>query len=423
MTEILKIITIYPIFLIFIFVPFPVFDKINNKLNLDFLSLNLITNCNILLFFSLFGIKIKDYQLLLILLYIFIFLLYLIKFKINLFKIKTNLTIFFICFFIFGCVIASELNFGWDAKYFYYIKSLFFYEGLGLDELNKFEHNKWHPHLGSYFWAFFWSLPFFDIEYFGRFFYLFIFCFSIYFVTIESNKNIFLNYTLFILTLLMTFNYERFSGLQEVLIFSFLIISAKILYDIKISNKFLKISLILMIANLILWIKSEGIVYAFFLITILMINKNISIKEKIITFFIFILLVLFKNFVFSYYEFELISQPYNFTFIKLINFNEFFYRLLNIIIYGGYYSLKNILFLIGLLILIRLYFFKNPQININNFVIFFILNILFIIFAYTFRDMEIIYSLKTTLERIIFTSSAFYIYLVILYVNQKLKIN
>ncbi len=423
MTEIFKIITIYPIFLIFIFVPFPVFDKINNKLNLDFLSLNLITNCNILLFFSLFGIKIKDYQLLLILLYIFIFLLYLIKFKINLFKIKTNLTIFFICFFIFGCVIASELNFGWDAKYFYYIKSLFFYEGLGLDELGKFEHNKWHPHLGSYFWAFFWSLPFFDIEYFGRFFYLFIFCFSIYFVTIESNKNIFFNYILFIITLLMTFNYERFSGLQEVLIFSFLIISAKILYDIKISNRFLKISLILMIANLILWIKSEGIVYAFFLITILMINKNISIKEKIITFFIFILLILFKNFVFSYYDFELISQPYNFTFIKLINFNEFFYRLLNIVIYGGYYSLKNILFLIGLLILIRLYFFKNPQININNFLIFFILNILFIIFAYTFRDMEIIYSLKTTLERIIFTSSAFYIYLVILYVNQKLKIN
>ena len=71
----------------------------------------------------------------------------------------------------------------------------------------------------------------------------------------------------------------------------------------------------------------------------------------------------------------------------------------------------------------KLYFFKNHQININNFVIFFILNILFIIFAYTFRDMEIIYSLKTTLERIIFTSSAFYIYLVILYINQKFKIN
>tara|TARA_Y100000389_G_scaffold135885_1_gene133418 strand:+ start:6497 stop:7768 length:1272 start_codon:yes stop_codon:yes gene_type:complete len=423
MTEILKILIIYPIFLIFIFVPFPVFNKINNKLNLDLLTVNLIINCNILLFFSLTGIKIKDYQSFLILFYILIFLFYLIKFKINPLKIKTNFIIFYFCFFILGCVVASELNFGWDAKYFYYIKSLFFYEGLGLNELSKFEHNKWHPHLGSYFWAFFWSLPFFEIEYFGRFFYLFIFCFSIYFVTIESNKNVLFNYTLFLTTLLMTFNYERFSGLQEVLIFSFLIISAKILYDIKISNRFFKISLILMIANLILWIKSEGIVYAFFLITILMMNKNISIKEKIFTSFIFLLLILFKNFVFSYYNFELISQPYNFAFIKLIDLNEFFYRLLNIIIYGGYYSLKNILFLIGIFILIKLYLFKNHQININNFVIFFILNILFIIFAYTFRDMEIIYSLKTTLERIIFTSSAFYIYLIILYINQKFKIN
>ena len=56
MTEIFKILIIYPIFLIFIFVPFPVFNKINNKLNLDLLTVNLIINCNILLFFSLSGI-------------------------------------------------------------------------------------------------------------------------------------------------------------------------------------------------------------------------------------------------------------------------------------------------------------------------------------------------------------------------------
>ena len=52
MTEILKILIIYPIFLIFIFVPFPVFNKINNKINLDLLTVNLIINCNILLFFT-----------------------------------------------------------------------------------------------------------------------------------------------------------------------------------------------------------------------------------------------------------------------------------------------------------------------------------------------------------------------------------
>ena len=70
----------------------------------------------------------------------------------------------------------------------------------------------------------------------------------------------------------------------------------------------------------------------------------------------------------------------------------------------------------------KLYFFKNHQINISNFVIFFILNILFIIFAYTFREWDYLL-IKDYSRKIIFTSSAFYIYLVILYINQKFKIN
>ena len=166
--------------------------------------------------------------------------------------IKINLFILFVSFIIFGLVIANNLDLGWDAKYFYHTKSLFFYEGLGLRELSEFEHNKWHPHFGSFLWAFFWSIPIFDIEYFGRLFYLFIFCFSIYFITVESNKNTLFNSALFFLILLITFNYERFSGLQEILIFSFLIISSKILYDLKISNKIFSVSSIYILG--ILWL-------------------------------------------------------------------------------------------------------------------------------------------------------------------------
>ena len=128
--------------------------------------------------------------------------------------------------------VSSNLNLGWDAKYFYYIKSLFFVEGLGLNELGSFEHNKWHPHFGSYLWAFFWGLPFIEIEYFGRLSYLFIFCFSIYFVTNFDSKNYKSN-LLYIALLILLFKYERFSGLQEILIFSFLAISSKILYQLK----------------------------------------------------------------------------------------------------------------------------------------------------------------------------------------------
>ena len=40
---------------------------------------------------------------------------------------------------------------------------------------------------------------------------------------------------------------------------------------------------------------------------------------------------------------------------------------------------------------------------------------MFIISAYLFRDMEIEYSIRTTMERIIFTSSGFYVFLIINY--------
>ena len=49
--------------------------------------------------------------------------------------------------------------------------------------------------------------------------------------------------------------------------------------------------------------------------------------------------------------------------------------------------------------------------------------LIFIFSAYLLRDLEIVYSLKTTLERIVFTSSGFYFYLVILFINKIFEIN
>jgi hypothetical protein len=46
-----------------------------------------------------------------------------------------------------------------------------------------------------------------------------------------------------------------------------------------------------------------------------------------------------------------------------------------------------------------------------------ILNSCFIFFAYIFRDMEIKYSVQTTMERIIFTSSGFYVFLVLNFIK------
>ena len=51
--------------------------------------------------------------------------------------------------------------------------------------------------------------------------------------------------------------------------------------------------------------------------------------------------------------------------------------------------------------------------------ILFILNIGFIISAYMFREMEIVYSLRTTMDRIIFTSSGMYVFYLINFFKSK----
>ncbi len=425
MNEIIKIILIFPIFLLFLSVPINIFKSSNNQINLNLLIFNLIINLNILLLFSFFPIPIKNYQLVLLGIYLLIFIYYLFSNKFNLHnlikKSYLNFLILFVTFIILSMNISNQLNLGWDAKYFYYIKSLFFFEGLGLTELSEFEHNKWHPYFGSYLWAFFWSLPNFEYEYFGRLFYLFTFCIAIYFITCSDKKNSVIQSILYLFLLILLFSYERFSGLQEVFLFSLLLISSKILYDLNFDKKFLNLLILLLIINLLIWTKSEGIVYSLIILSIILLNKKISFKEKVNFFLIIIFLLCIKYLVYSVYNFETNSQPYNVNQIFNITLESFIYRLEKIIIYSAYYSLKNPLFVIGIFILIYLNFNKINRLDLRNYNIFFTLNIFFIFGAYLLRDMEIIYSLKTTLERIIFTSSSFYIYLISLFINKLIE--
>ena len=425
MIEISKIFFIFPIFLLLLVVPFCIFDKNNGQFKFTILNLNLLINLNLLLIFSFFTIAITSYQIIFLSLYFLFFLFQTINLKFYNFKFYNGVIffLFIFTFIIYSMVIASELNLGWDAKYFYYIKSLFFAEGLNLSELNNFEHNKWHPHFGSYIWAFFWKLPFFDLEYYGRLFYLFIFCFAILYLVFSTNFNIYLKSILFLLIIILTFNYERFSGLQEIIIFSLLIISSKILFDLEKRKKLEDIFVLFLISNLIIWTKSEGIVYAFIILFVMISNRKLNLSEKIYIIFTFLLLICFKNIMYLHLNFDLNSQPYNLNFIFSLDYEAILFRIKNIIIYGAYYSIKNIFFILGGIVLALLNFNKKNKFKIKIFNIYFILNTLFILFAYLFREMEIIYALRTTMERVIFTSSGFYIYLLLLYTNNHLKIN
>ena len=157
MIEITNIILALFSFLLITFVPLNIFNTKNKIFNdcssLDLSSFNLIINCNILLIFSLLPLAMENYNYIYYtFLILFFFYSYFRKFK-NLKDFKSmTLNIIFLAsiFFIISIHVTAKLKLGWDAQFFYFIKSLFFIEGQNFYDLNKFQYG-FHPHLGSFF--------------------------------------------------------------------------------------------------------------------------------------------------------------------------------------------------------------------------------------------------------------------------------
>ena len=105
---------------------------------------------------------------------------------------------------------------------------------------------------------------------------------------------------------------------------------------------------------------------------------------------------------------------YNLEYIHNLDFNIIFYKLIRIFIWFIYYISNNIFFALFILLMIYEKLFENNNNKINSnyqqtLLVYLFSIIIFIIFAYTLRDMEIEYSIRTTMERITFTISGFYL--------------
>ena len=359
MIEISQILLSFILFSLTITVPVNIFNYkmfVNKKFfNLDIASFNLILNCNILLLMSILPISLRLYNSLFIFSYLIIFIyIYFIKnFKFNLLKNFIQfISIFFIIFFIISTNVASELNLGWDAKYFYYIKALFFVEGQNFYDLNKFE-NIYHPHLGSFLWAFYWELLPNKLEYMGRLFYVFIACFSIFYVCHKDLKYSLMSNIIFVSLMFLFYKYERFSGLQEILIFSFLVITSKFYAKIlNINNKYFIIFSILL-CNLLIWTKVEGMVYAIIMIMLLNLNNKIFFKEKIYINLSFLFIFFLKYLIYKISNnvmLDTAGSPYFINYFLDLNYQFIIYKLKFIMPYLAYYILNNIFYFVKIFI-------------------------------------------------------------------------
>ena len=115
------------------------------------------------------------------------------------------------------------------------------------------------------------------------------------------------------------------------------------------------------------------------------------------------------------------GHPYDLSYILSLNINFIIYKLKLIIPFFGYYLLNNIVFISGLIILIYNLIFKIDKEYNKGVLLYFILTTAFIFSAYLFRDMEIEYSIRTTMERIVFTISGFYLLTLVNFLIRYLK--
>ena len=333
---------------------------------------------------------------------------------------------FFLIIFSISIFIAQNLRLEWDG-HVWISKALVFFNNEQISKLNETIHGE-YPHLGAYLWAFFWSNSFLELEYFGRFFYVYLYITSIFLIFKNSNiNNYYIKIFLILFFILLTFEPYYFGGYQEYLIFSTLIIASRYIYIYNLTYR--KNIRLIFLAFLILyincWFKNEGKVYFIIFSSAIIYLADIRYYKKIL----FTLFVIFLILIQYFLQNNLIniagSTETNYLINFLNNFNDiqlllikFFKILLNMIIVFIKHPLWIIIFLS---IFIQIFLLKKIDVNIKYFLICLILNLLIIMGVYISQD-NIDFMLRVTLDRVLFQTSGFYfiIFLNILNIKKNL---
>ena len=394
--------------------------KLEKKLSLsliDRISINSLILINIFLIFSLISLNIN--YLFLFLIFASIFLITTKKNKIIAMPNYEIIYIFLIIFFI-SITLASNLEFGWDAKYFWFLKVLNFYQYESLYNLDKLPATD-YPHLGSFIWSFFWKFPFNNYEYLGRIYFVFFYVISIFsffeLLKINQIKKIILS----TLVVIATYSYELFSGNQEILLFSLILLSAKFSYIIFLNkkniNNFNVIFLLLLILNSAIWIKNEGIFFLSFVLFLILALSNLKREEKKILIIGALILIFLRIFIFQFLNTDLESFEFDKT-LSYKSFENLIFNVKSIIFYFIVYLTQLPILALGLILLLyNLLIFKLEKIQI--FVIcFFLLNIAFIFGAFLFAMENVEWQVRVGLKRVMFESSGFYLLTLIYLLNK-----
>jgi hypothetical protein len=394
--------------------------------------INIFLILNFILFISFFKIDIFIIFIFLLISSLFFNILYLkkiLKIKIH-FNNKLHFLFFLtLCSAIFF-QIAENPKLEWDGVLHWVDKATNFYQNL---PIQNFKNLNWsdYPHLGSYIWALFWKGSLLELEYSGRYFYVFFYILSIISITEiligDSNKTIGRIITCAIIFQL-TYDKFLFGGYQEYLIFSTLVSLSKFifLYQKQKNNGFFFLLIIISGAHLLLWFKHEGLVFFIMLmISILFINKKNRYKAIILVLTVLIVTNQFfiKKFVIGIDGFSGFSIPWlNSSTIQFIDIKILLKNIVTIAQFIIISFLKYPIWLVNIIILPAI-FIKHKYIvkEIKWLFIFFILNFLFIFFIYLNTDLNLEWHLRVSLDRVLFQTSGMYLILLTIFLKSFFK--
>jgi len=306
MIEILSILIQFFIFLLFFTIPFNI-SFLNKKLNLkigtlnhlDAQALNVVFFLFISLNFSLFNLNTA----ILFNIYLFFSIIFLIfnfktYFKNLHIKDILNFILFFLIVISIFFSIANNLKLEWDG-HTWIEKANIFKNGEHISNLNNTLHSN-YPHLGSFVWAFFWKNSILGLEFFGRFFNVYIYVLSIFLIvkTIKV-KNDNYNYLIILFFILITFETYYFAGYQEYLIFVCLIFATRYINLLSKEN-FNNIKLaviIILILYINSWFKLEGKIYFIIFSIPLVLLLKINTYKKLYLFLLILILPIIQLYI------------------------------------------------------------------------------------------------------------------------------
>jgi len=399
-------------------------NLINYKIsNLERIGVNLSFFLNILLILSFYNFNQQ---------YIFFTLMFLSLGNYFLFYkkiIHEDLYVLFLFTFILSISISSNLQLEWDAAVLWIYKTANFLFGNNFKNLSEIPGVISYPHLGTYIWAFFWKNSFFDAEYVGRIFYVFIYSLSILIIFDFKKKQFLKKILLVFVFFILSIDYFLLSGYQEYLVFSILIFIFYYYFKYYESRNIFFLIPIALFINTVIWIKNEAsffiLFFFFFVFFHYLINKTKINKEIIFLSIFFVIAVLLKYFIF-YENFNLINtgwHGYQTSDLSKIFHLSYFIERSSLIITSIFVAL--IKCKVYLVFFMTALFFINKK-NLKEilpFILFLFLNLLLIfLIYYTTNDIRWEHYLATTVDRLLFQTSGVFLLPIVFYLKENIEL-